>query len=714
MAATSRPGDWIVIARSQLESSQEWKAFTTDLFYAVQQLLSESHVSSFTDLSEDEKNLILERASKTIHTGSSYKVLMDHINSILEEQLSTCISQERKESNILKPKSQMILSHVYDAMVSLLEKSPHMKSKLHDLFNNPLPSDLRGIAWKLFLSNIKVRMEYLTRVSDGQSKSVIDTEISLHCQSLLSSQSTFQHLKENKWAELAMSTVMSYYHKYQNMKISLQDSDYLLVIPLLQNAVENSTQSSSLDSLSVTLVEEYITLMESRPHYMRTATSRNMADYNIFQFLLEFIEMKDEELKQVLQNVYSHEGEQPQDALLRGIKTILVPAVQTLFVGLLQARTVMYIWDQYIIGLDEPSYDCIPTFSLAFLLLLRKDLLLCQSPGDVEAVLRSCSPALSVQEFQSIINQHFYEELFGKLNKQRENTVPILDPTHTSVSPWNHLANRPAPASSKAQDRRQARMQREELRNQYILKMKEEERLRKQKEEMDARQKEMELQKLRNETLKVHQEKSSLEEKLLQERHDYYNMQRNAEEEISKLQAEIARLQDLKRPSFDAVSLESLAAPPPSRASNNPSHTEQQTVVSEPAMTSTVLNSTVPKDTQRSTAERLTIDLLKNIIQAADAIANGQSPAERDTLNALTRQHLLNYDQDLKNAELELFGQPLDPEELNMAPEPKKTEVKRKLSVTVQRATESRYRAQILKDSKNNILLKSISYLGTS
>lgn len=50
-----------------------------------------------------------------------------------------------------------------------------------------------------------------------------------------------------------------------------------------------------------------------------------------------------------------------------------------LFAGFLPLDVVCYIWDQYILSMKLPSFNCIATFSTAMLMLMREDILTCQN-----------------------------------------------------------------------------------------------------------------------------------------------------------------------------------------------------------------------------------------------------------------------------------------------------------------------------------------------
>ncbi|XP_041096744.1 uncharacterized protein LOC121308425 isoform X2 [Polyodon spathula] len=688
---------WIINARKNVEHSQQWKCFTAEVFDAVQQQLVESHVNFFTDLSEAEKTLFLERAAKAIRRGNAYKEVVLQISSCLEDQLSSCVAIEMQESGSVSTKSDRFQSHVRDGMVNLLQKWPDMKYKLHALFNHPLPSEIRKVAWRLFLSNTKARMEYLTRVSTNKAKFSVDLEISMKCDTLLSTEPTFKHLRDSKIAARAMKNVLTYYHRIQRLKNSLPDTEYSLLVPLVQAAIAGTAHSTSVATVTTLLVEEYITLMESRPQFMRKSEIRHKAPANtegvvVFEEVAQILGQKDKELSNVIQKIYTQQGDKPVESLCRGVENILQAALGVLFVGYLNMTTLLYIWDQYVMGLDQPSYDCASAFSFAFLHLLRDHLQKCSTKDELAAALRSQGPLLTVGQFQSVISKYFYGDLYSTLTKDNAESLPVLDPTQTLFPPWTHLSSNEMPLRTRPKDRRQAREEREALRTNHIERMKQEERHRKLREEEEIRLGEERLQRQLEETKRMNTEQRLfLEQQLAEERQHRYDIQKKAEEQISLLQAEI------RKPSVDVFTVNSFGTPPPSIESKSPVQdrqlpsplAQQNTTQDNPALLD---NMSRPRQINGRTAESVTLDLLQRIMLTADTIINGQN-TEREELSLVTKDHLFSYRQDVQNAELEVFGRYLDPEELENMPEPIRTEKKRRLVAAIRRGVEARYRA---------------------
>ncbi|XP_063300396.1 uncharacterized protein LOC134589222 [Pelobates fuscus] len=542
MAATSNI-HWMENTRHEIQNLQEWKDFVAKLHDAVQQQMNESSVNMFTDLSESEKVFVLEKASKALNAGEVYNKLSAQISTFLEDNIYSYVTHEVQDSDIPKHQSDLVARHIQDGVIRILDKRPELKIKLRVLFNHPLPVSLRTLTWRLQLSNTKVRMEYLTQESMNKARSVMDGEISLKCQAILSQEQTFQHLRNIKNIERTMRNVLSYHHKIHQMKESLPDEDYLLLLPLVQVVMDNSTSTSSQGSISALLVEEYITFMDSRLTIMQDPHT----DDRIFQDIAYLLDKLDKKLAQTIQAMCTSQDITPEEALRSGIHTLLQPVLRVYFVGYLNVNTLMYVWDQYIIGLDQPAYNCLPAMSFVFLILLHEHINGCSSLHEMESVLKTRGPALSVQEFQMIINKHFYTELFGLLNKGENNLYPVYDPTQ-AIPQWSHRSRVTIPPRTRPQDRRKAREEREILKRETAERQQREEQMRLIQDDLQKRQEEDRLNMLLEDTNRRHEiEKSHLENQVKQEQQKNYEFQKKAEKQISELEEEIRKLMNQRK-----------------------------------------------------------------------------------------------------------------------------------------------------------------------
>ncbi|XP_030392875.1 uncharacterized protein LOC115636649 [Gopherus evgoodei] len=385
---------WVNPGLEQLEvlqsSNEEWRDFTVQLCDAAQQQMTESHVHFFTDLSAAEKAFVLQRAAKAIQGGDPYNALMSQVSTCLEEQLYIQVAHELQDGDHLKNESALVLGHIKNGVMNLLEERPAMKEKLQAFFNQPLPADLRSLTWRLYLPNTKV-------------------------------------------AARALRNIISYYHKLQGTATNLPDTSYFLLLPLLQVVLDAAAPGLSLDSISAVLAEEFITFMNLQPQLMRLSSTKDPASGNILEEATSMLEQKDRDLANIIRGIYSQTAEEPQEPLQRALQHMLQPAISTIFVGYLTMDTLLYVWDQVIIGLDQPSYNCLPAFSTAFILLLQDYLKTCQSPGQVEAALRTQGPNLSVQEFQDMIRKHFFRELSSQLHRDDSDPSQSMIPHKLSL-----------------------------------------------------------------------------------------------------------------------------------------------------------------------------------------------------------------------------------------------------------------------------------------
>ncbi|XP_073171553.1 uncharacterized protein [Lepidochelys kempii] len=411
------------------------------------------------------------------------------------------------------------------------------------------------------------------------------------------------------------------------------------------------------------------------------------------------LEQKDRDLANIIRGIYSQTAEEPQEPLQKALQHMVQPAISTVFAGYLTMGTLLYVWDQVIIGLDQPAYNCLPAFSTAFILLLRDYLKTCQSPGQVETALRTQGPILSVQEFQDVIRKHVFRELSSQLHRDDSDPFPVHDPTQV-LPPWNYLYRLPVSPRTRPQDRRQARQQEgrllqllEETKGTY-------EAQRIYLEEQLSQALFGETERKRNCMADTGYESNwscnylftpstaAAAEKQLR-----YEIQRKAEAQINGLQAEIKRLME-KRLSIDAYSEGSLTAPAPSLQSLTPSqtlHPQPSPVQTPPPTVTDGTNRT--REIHGKTAKTITLDLLEQLMQAANTIANGSNAAEHDSLNAATKEHLWNYNQDCKNAEIEVFGHQINTEDREKIPEPKR-QLREKLTTAISRNAEARYKTQ--------------------
>ena len=75
----------------------------------------------------------------------------------LDQNLNNDVAKQLLENQPLITKTDLVLNSAEEGATALLRKWPDMRSKLCVCFNQPLPIELRHLAWKLFLENSKCK-----------------------------------------------------------------------------------------------------------------------------------------------------------------------------------------------------------------------------------------------------------------------------------------------------------------------------------------------------------------------------------------------------------------------------------------------------------------------------------------------------------------------------------------------------------------------------
>eukprot|EP00057_Strongylocentrotus_purpuratus_P027368 XP_011681842.1 PREDICTED: uncharacterized protein LOC105436411 [Strongylocentrotus purpuratus] len=207
--------------------------------------------------------------------------------------------------------------------------------------------------------------------------SVLDLDVVQKCEALLQSEPTFKILAFNTDILHAMKAVLSYHHACKQTRTPLLDTDYLLVIPFLVNALmvqghripgetplldtdyllvipflvnalmvqghripgESGTLTGpgtdhliSRESLGM-LVEQYSTLMAARPAYMKESYNQDFKE-GLRQCLAKVsgtLEVLDSGLAGHLRKVLNKEAKKLP--LSESIKQVTRPMIRAMFVG---------------------------------------------------------------------------------------------------------------------------------------------------------------------------------------------------------------------------------------------------------------------------------------------------------------------------------------------------------------------------------------------
>ncbi|XP_061196252.1 uncharacterized protein LOC133204520 [Saccostrea echinata] len=703
---------WLLNCKQNIGDSKDWNVFLRELHDAIQQQLTESHVQYFSDLSEPEKELFMERATKALEGGTSYNNLMKKVSLLMDQSLNEEVSRQLLEDSPIDTKSDLIIENAEEGALSLLKKWPEMKEKLHVCLNQPLPPPLRQLAWRLYLSNTKVRKQYVDLLNTNPRAAIsqYDYEISQKCEQLINSEPTFSDLRGSVGNFYGMKAVLSYHHSAQKTKNRLRDVDHLLVVPFLEVASSSIPRKEPPAGRVVALlVEEFETLMGGRPGFVEDSGS-DLHNEEVRAFIDKVATMLSAKYPESVKNIVDKFSpskekivatETGNQALLReGLIEICRPMLRSLFVTYLNQDTLLYVWDNYIIGLDTPGFS---TEWLAIVLVtilgLTKDKIKeATSPATLEKILKAESCKLTVPQIQYEVKQYYYKDLFSMLTRDSKAAIPVLDPTQALHPPWRHWYNDVIPPFTKPQDRRKAREEREAERERLAQQQKDAETARREQEARDRREEEEEYLKLSAlDRQRVEQERIKLEEQIQEERRRRVEAERRAAQEIENLRLEIAALKNQKpptpayspTPSVSSYVSRQLLAPPPSRVS---------TQAPPPVMVVKEVRTPTPVQTPVEQKNKIVADFLTRVLLGLNKVAHAEDQyVEKEELDRATQGYLIQNVKDIKRAQKQLFGQHLKPgefEKLSPKEQQEKSEAMIKLMQTWREERRERELAQ--------------------
>ncbi|XP_064613164.1 uncharacterized protein LOC135476947 [Liolophura sinensis] len=718
---------WLLDCKDHISQTKEWNVFLSELHEAIQQQLTESHVQYFTDLSEAEKTLFMERAIRAIETGGVFGSLYSQVSVLLDQHLNEEVSRELMEDHPIGTKTDLIVSNAEEGAVSLLRRWPEMRTKLHVCLNQPLPSSLRSLTWKLFLSNAKIRKQYVDVMSKHPRKAIspFDLEISQKCENLLSSEPTFSTIKGSVGAFYAMKAVLSYHHALSGSANRLPDIDYMLVVPLVLETSSTLSRRDPAPAKTVTLlVEEFLSFMSTRPGYMLDSgsESRDTEVTGFTERVARIIEEQDPELAKDIAKQFVT----TQDKIITteaaghglfvdGLKFVILPVIRAMFVGYLNAETLLYIWDQYMIGLDTPGFsdELLSAVMATMFILLGERLRECTSTSGLESVLQTHGVKLIVPQFQYQIKHKHYSELYRMLEKDNKAAIPVLDPTQGQHPPWQHWFNDVIPPYTRPPERRRAREEREAERDRLLRQQMDVEKFAREQEERERKASEEEYKRrMAEEQVRSDEDKRHLQERLSQEEAKRAELERKYQEEIERLRLEIGALknqQQQQRPvsTYSVASYISrvLVPPPPTAASSTTSRNlypqsgaptsarvKEFSPVRENAVTPAKVTS--PYRQPQSQTEDAILDFLRRIHHSVNRIGHGEG-TQKTQLDSDTKDYMRAHINDVKRAEMEIFSRNLDENEFNsMSPETQKETSDRMMTLIQQYRDERSRRPQ--------------------
>ncbi|XP_032236000.2 uncharacterized protein LOC5510899 [Nematostella vectensis] len=640
---------WLSEAKAEIAATDEWKRLTLELNEAVQQHLTENHVSYFADLTNVEKLVFLNRASKLVKDGSRYTDVVAMVGRTVDRCVNEAILGELMSPHNDRTKTQLLMDSTCDACVNILQKWPSLKPKLFSNLNRPLPPKLRKIIWKMFLDKPSINDDYILKKKSKSTQALQhESVIKQRSEAFLLSEQKFQALSMETKTYLVdvMTSSLVYYSQISsNQSHTLGDTEYMLAIPFIEvflsdMNIKKDQNGKELLQATAQFVEVFTNFMETRPLYLKDSGSMEFhsALKQVGITMATLLEQCDLQLATFLQKALAEDGSQT----LQGCLSVLVRAyIRSMFVGYVSMDVLCYIWDQYVISIKYPKFQSIPTFAVALLLVLKTHLLACKNRRQLEDALFQGAKEVKTQELQNIVHDHFLSGWRQLIEEEVGGSeLPLVDPIATlgGCEPWAWwLHDAPVPRQYPG-DRRAAREKREADRLQRAQEKKRAELRKAHKEEEKLRAKEDALRRT------FHQEKTTQEQKIAElenalhsERRARYDVEQDMAEEIRRLREQLTDLTGVA--ASPSVARSTSLPPTPRSVQSEPPPSRGEGEVQG------LLRQLVCRSIAGVEQLAIGIDIQKEEVQRKVAISN--------------RRNLMEY----KEAELAVFGGELSSED---------------------------------------------------
>lgn len=120
----------------------------------------------FTDLTEAEKSLLLERAARSLASsdgGKVYENLQSKLSYLLDQTVNNQVAKKLLEENPLETKTDLVLDTTSEGITTLLSRNPSQKYKLRVFLNQVIPQPIRFNNKFIFVINSFINFNILNR-----------------------------------------------------------------------------------------------------------------------------------------------------------------------------------------------------------------------------------------------------------------------------------------------------------------------------------------------------------------------------------------------------------------------------------------------------------------------------------------------------------------------------------------------------------------------
>ena len=432
-------------ARLAIRNSPQFAALTETMHGAVQLQLAQSKALFFSDLSDAEKLLMIDRAAVAIKDNAAYKALLQSASTCLDEALSREVAQQLQAGTATASKSSLLVGAAAEACGALLRLWPDQIKRIRMLLNQAMPMELRRQAWAAVFANPKVRQDFVNSTASAASRlAADDIRITQRCESLLSGTPALAAALSSS-NTFVMKSALAF---RQASSGALSDADYFLAAPLVlvfgpSQHLSSTEAAAAADVASI--LQRFVDL-----HPLRGFTEAQLE--GVFAAVLLHIKSADVALHAALETALG--------AVAKELAASCSGMLRTLFADTLSLECTCFVWDQHAIGLTSTKFDFVPFYAAAVFLSLRDVLAPCTTAAAFRHVFTANAPLVSVRQLQYHVQQFFLPSLQAQLAKDESfDAFPVLDPTAAlaAVPPWTRWSTEQAAPRMPVAERAQAR-----------------------------------------------------------------------------------------------------------------------------------------------------------------------------------------------------------------------------------------------------------------
>ena len=442
MAELSGLPVWVRTAKRKIQKSDEWLNFSKALFDQVNSYMNESGVSSFGSLSSNEKQVLVSEAATSLKHEDVFRNLSVAISESLDVQFSEEVNKgshrERGESQ-----TDLISEEFYRAIEALLTRLSDARASFAVCLNAILPPKLRYLMWAKQLQSPAISREYMQVAQKSPKKLVskFDLEIAHKCQALLDCDVTLRPLRDIAAGVSVLRHTLSYHHVRSKSGVALSDTEYLVAVPFVYCTLVNFIDTeSSIKQNSITpealarLTEQFQLFWNSRAPYSRLPND-GVGLKSFAEIVTIALKRIDADLLQAIADVFTSSKLSPTSSAGHAVATLLGPCLRCFFVSYLPLESVMFIFDQIVIGFGVTGYDPLPLLSAAIIFLAGIGLKQSKSWREAETRFREAMAKMSVKSIQRVISEKMMLDEW-RTAIEKVHCAPISLTSFNKLPPW--------------------------------------------------------------------------------------------------------------------------------------------------------------------------------------------------------------------------------------------------------------------------------------